>query len=654
MSLTRIAAERSMNLEPAGISARPPAPLVRAGLLTWCAATCLAAGLAPTAWAAPAAPPKISPKDNALYTVRNGLKSADFTARSMAYRGMVFDKGNKELKKILEDGITDPQWVVRTGVAWALYATGNPQWRKVIHDALTMPVLSPFEVLPLLDELAEKDAVSILLEVLADKEHEQHDKIIAALIARNRPLLTPLMVAALASKDGLVSGAAQKGIKKLDPILQVKTLDAIAKAQAANDAVTKLLIDIGVASDERQGVSYLAFAKTKDAAIVDKILVVRALHGDKSVGRALIALAVRSKDKDQLMALSAYVRIADKEDASGLKPILSQGPTPDILFQVYEILARAGDRSMQKEAQTLADSTDVDVRATGVFYLGWVGGAGRISDMHKYLADGIPGVRIAATRVLAHIGSPVSVGPLKEAMEAEHEEKVRLELIKALASIKHKDAYTALTFFTREKDNDVRRIVVRALAESGDSSVRAGLQNALNDNDVRIRSEAVRGFILSDVAKAADVWKRALRWLPRGVVLELTRELNKTMEGFIEMALAEGGKDDNTVLVREEALIALHLLPDAEERILFKLHDQTDDEDLKIRLLRQLLEMNKGKVADAIKSTALQSGIRSRVAAIRMLGKLKGDKDAAEFLNKFVEEPDERIRIAAALTILGG
>ncbi|MBI5609658.1 MAG: HEAT repeat domain-containing protein [Deltaproteobacteria bacterium] len=638
---------------------RPDFALITVRLTPICLG--LAAGLtaAPQiALAAPApaaaAPSKLTPKDNALNAVRSGLKSADFTARGMAYRGLVFDKGNKDLKKTLEDGTTDPQWVVRAGVAYALHATGNPMWRKVIHDALTMPVLSPLEVLPIIEELPEKDAVSVLLEVLADKEHDQHDKIVAGLITRNRALLSPFLVAALASKEALVSGAAQKALKKLDPVLQGKTLDALAKAQAANDVVTKLLLDIAQTTDERLAVPYLAFAKTKDAAILDRIVVMRALHGDRSVGKALIALAIRSKDKAQLEALSAYRRIADKDDAAGLKPILAQGPNPDILFQVYEILARSGDRSMQREAQTLADSTDVDVRATGVFYLGWVGGAGRISEMHKYLADGIPGVRIAAARVLAHISSPISVAPLKEAMEAERDERVRLELIKALAGIKHKDAYQALVFFTRERDPVVRRIVVRALAESGDNTVRGGLQNALNDNDVHIRAEAVRGFILSDVAKAADVWKRSLRWLPRGVVLELTRELNKTMEGFLELALSDAGRDDNAVLVREEALIALRLLPEAEQRILFKLLDATDDEDLKIRLLRQLLDMDKDKVAVAVKSTALQSGVRARVAAIRMLSKLKGDKEVPELLNRFMEEPDERLRVAAALTLLGG
>lgn len=602
----------------------------------------------------PPKPVKVDPKVNAQYVVRAGIKSADFTARGMAYRGMQFEKDKVEAKKLLEDGSTDPQWVVRMGVAQAFYGLGDARWKKVVHDALAMPVLSPLEVLPVLDDMADKDQLALLLEVLADKEHEQHDKIIAAVLRRDRPATAGLFVLGLASKEALVTQALLKAVPKISPVLQIKVLEAIAKAHAANDAVTKALLEVAGASDERLATSYLNFAKTKDAALQDKLTVMRALHGDRTVAKGMVALALRLKDKDQLMALQALRPIASKDDAMALKPILSQGPGHEVLFQVYELLARSGDRSMQKEAQNLAESTDVDVRATGVFYLGWVGGAGRIGEMHKYLQDGIPAVRIAAARVLAYIASHISVGPLKEAIEVEKDEKTRMELVKSLAAIKHKDAYQALMFFTREKDNDLRRVVVRALADSADAVVRQGLQNALNDNDSRIRSEAVRGFILSDVAKAVDVWKRAIRWLPPGVVLDLTRELNKTMEGFLELALSDGGKDDNGVAVREEALVALHLLPDAEQRILFKLLETTADEDLKIRILRQLLDMDKAKVAVAVKSTALQSGPRARVAAIRMLGKLKGDKEAGEFLLRFMDEPDERIRIAAALTLLGG
>ncbi len=604
--------------------------------------------------AGPAAPIKVDPKVSALFIVKAGIKSADFVARGLAYRGIAFDKNKEDIKKLLEDGSTDPQWSVLAGVVQAYYGLHDPRWKQIVHDRLTMPKNSPYEPLPVLDEMIEKDAIALLFQVLADKEHDQHDKIMDALISRNRGYTQALFVQGLASKDVLINQAVLKALAKVDPILQTKILDTVAKVHATNDNVTKVLLQIARTADERQPVSYLALAKTKDVALLDQITVMRARHGDKTVSKAMVGLCLRMTGKDQLAALVALRNIATKDDAAGLKPILNSGPSHEIIFQVYEILARAGDRSMQREAENLAESTDVDVRATGVFYLGWVGGAGRIGEMHKYLQDGIPAVRLAAARVLGYIASNISVGPLKEAIETERDEKARLELVKALAAIKHKDAYTALMFFTREKDVEVRRLVVRALAESGDAAVRQGLQNALNDNESRIRSEAVRGFILSDVAKAVDVWKRALKWLPIGVILDLTREMTKTMEGFLEIALAEADKDDTGVRIREEALIALHLLPLAEQPILFKLLEQTQDEDLKIRILRQLLETDKAKVAVAVKSTALQSTPRARMAAIRMLGKLKGDKEATEFLIRFMDEPDERIRIAAALTFLGG
>ena len=50
--------------------------------------------------AAPPAAPVLKARDQALYIVKAGLKSADFQARGMAYRGIAFDKTDKDLKKI--------------------------------------------------------------------------------------------------------------------------------------------------------------------------------------------------------------------------------------------------------------------------------------------------------------------------------------------------------------------------------------------------------------------------------------------------------------------------------------------------------------------------------------------------------------------------
>jgi HEAT repeat protein len=289
-----------------------------------------------------------------------------------------------------------------------------------------------------------------------------------------------------------------------------------------------------------------------------------------------------------------------------------------------------------------------------VFYLGWVGGAGRLGEMHDYLRDGIPSVRIAAARVVGYIASPVSVVPLRDRLDKERDDGVRIELIKALASIKHRDAYEGLMFYTREKNTELRQIVVRALAESGESLARPGLQNALNDSDVHIRTEAVRGFLLSDIAEAVKVWRRSLQWLPRGALLDLTRELGKTMEGFIEIGLFETRNDEAGVALREEAFIALQLLPQAQGPMLRKVEQITEDDDLRIRVLTRLFELEGSKVAVEIKTLAMSQSPRARIAGLRLLGKLKGDKEARDILEKALDEPDERIRIAAALTYLGG
>jgi HEAT repeat protein len=628
-----------------------PAFALAARLSTACLV--LASTATVTQAAPPAAASKLTPKDNAVFVLRSGIKSADFTARGMAYRGLAQDKANKEVKKLLEDGMTDPQWTVRRGVAEAFYALGDARWKKLVHEALALPVLSPYEVLPLLDDVAHKDATAVLLETLADKENGQQDVIVKALVGRNRPDLGEFLKTALTSKDPLVVQSVKKGIAQLDPVLQGKALDTVAKAAAGDDAVVTLLADIAAAADDRIPTPWLASLKPKDAKLQGRIVLLRANHGDKTVGRSLLALAKASTGKDKIEALQAYRKVIDKADVAAVKAQL-EGANSDVIFQVYEILARMGDRSMAADAQKLAESTDVDVRAPGVFYLGWVGGAGRLAEMHGYLKDGIPGVRIAAARVLGFIGSKVSVGPLRDALDAEQVPTVRIELIKALTGIHDKEGYLALIGYSKERDPELRRLIIKALAESGDKDVRSGLSTALNDNDPRIRFEAVRGFLLSDPAEAVKVWKRAIRWLPRGALLELTREMAKTMEGFLEIAVFDSARDEQGAAVREEALVSLHLLPEAEGRILHKVLNTSDDQDLRVRMLGRLFELEGKKVATEIKTAALGQQVRARVMAIRMLAKLKGDKEASELLVRFLDEPDERVRIAAALTLLGG
>jgi HEAT repeat protein len=379
------------------------------------------------------------------------------------------------------------------------------------------------------------------------------------------------------------------------------------------------------------------------------VVLARARHGDRAVGSAVLAIAAQRDDAGRLAAVEVYKPIASKEHAAALRGLLGEESSPALKLAVYEVLANLGDRSMVRAAEEMAAGTDVELRPVGVYYLGRIGGAGRIAEMHGYLRDGIPEVRVAAARVLAWIASPVSVAPLRAALESEQRRAIRMELLRALTSIKDKSAYEALVFYTREPDEGVRARVVRALAESGDKAARNGLQSALRDQSKAVRVEAVRGFILSDPANAPSVFKRAVGWLPRGSLIAMTREFGDGFDSYLELALVS-----SRIEMREEALEALSLLPKRQADLLRKVLASADDDDLRVRVLRRLFALLGGAVAADIKSMALSSSTRVRIEAIRMLGKLTKDKEAKELLVQFLGDTDQRVRIAAALTWLGG
>lgn len=582
-------------------------------------------------------------------TLLAGIKSADFQARGMAYTGIAYDKKNKEVRQLLKDGSEDPQWIVRKGIALGYLHLKDPAWRKVVLDALAMPTLQPIEVLAVFDDMAPKDAHSVLIEALSDKESERQNAIVDAIVLRNQPVTGALIAAAIGAKSKLARDAGLRALQQMNVLLHGTHLQFIAKAHGKDPDVVKIIV--GIAEQVRPGVdvSFLQQLKPKDKALEDRVTIVRAVHGERSVGKAVLRIAAGLEGDERVKALHVYRAIASKDDVAAVKALLGSGPSPRLALAVYEVLAMVGDRSMTAEAKELAMGTDVQLRPTGVYYLGRIGGAGRLPEMHDYLRDGIPDVRVAAARVLAHIASPVSVAPLREGLDNEREPRVKVELLKALAAIKDQRAYEALMFYTREDDDEVRRLVVRALAESGDKTTRSGLQNAVRDRSAEVRFEAIRGFLMSDPAQAVIQYKRALGWFPRGSILALTREFRDTFVSYLEIALFSERAE-----MREEAMDALNLLPQLRTELLKKVLTHSKDDDLTIRVLRRLFELEGKGIAMEIKTHALSSRPRVRIAAIRMLGQLGRDKEAVELLEANMSQPNPSVRIAAALTLVGG
>ena len=621
-----------------------PRAVTRAIILSLCLAL-----LATDALGARKRAAKPNPIRDAHSTLLAGLKSADFRARGMAYQGIVFDRKNREVRKLLKDGVEDPQWVVRAGIARGYMQLRDKAWRKVVVDALNLPTLQPFVVLPVLEHVKTKQAISVIVEALADKESERQPVIADAITSRNHDRTGQIVAALIGNKSPLVHEAGVRALKNMTSSLHAKHLITVAKKHGKRAEVAKILLDIGLNTRVGLDVSFLKYIKTKDSAVAAKVALTRGHHGDKSVSKAVLKFCDNAEGDELIKALKIYKGIAKKADAAKIKSLLGEDKDGRLTLAVYEILAEMDDRTMMRAADALAKGTNVHLRPTGVYYLGRVGGAGRLREMHEYLRDAIPDVRIASARVLAYIASKVSVPPLREGLDHEKNAAVKVELLKAMAAIKHKSAYEALRFYTREKQPEVRKLVVRALAESGDVAARQGLQIAIRDRSPDVRYEAVRGFLMSDPANAVRHFKRALGWLQPGAILRLTREFGPTFESYVQFALFS-----DRMAIREEAMDAIDLLPEQRTALLKRVMLKTDEDQLRVRLLHRLFELEGKKMADIIKQYAARAPMPTRIAAIRLLGKLKRDKGARELLIGTLNETNPNIRIAAALTLVGG
>ncbi len=626
----------------AALSPLPPA--VRA--LTSPLAALLALSLATPAIAATS-----SPADDARVIITEGVKAPDYLARAMAYEALALDRKVANARQLLKDGEEDPQWTVKAGVARAYMRLRDSSWQRVVGDAIGRATLDPREVLPVLDTLADKDAIAFLLQRLSDKELDRHDRIADALVAQAHPRLGAFLVAAIGHKEPLVQGVGKRAIASLNAVLHGDHLATVAAKSGGNPVVIDLLCTIAAAAPAGVDVRFLSMLKPPkgDTALAERVILARARHGDRAVGKQLLAIAATRPGDAKLEGVEIYKGIASKDDSEAIRGLLDESSSPRLKLSIYEVLANLGDRSVVKQAEEMASGTDSELRPVGVYYLGRIGGTGRIGEMHTYLKDGIPEVRIAAARVLAWIASKVSAAPLRDALDAETREDIRVEYIKALASIKDDEAFKVLVFYTRERDDLVRQRVVRALAESGSKTARNGLQTALQDRSKEVRVEAVRGFILSDPANAVQVFQRSLAWLPPGTLIAMTREFGEAFESYLELALFA-----KSIELREEALEALRLLPKKQPDLLRKVLATADDDQLRIRVLRRLFSVEGQKVATEVKAAALSTSTRVCIEGVRMLAQLRGDKEAKELILRSMAAADQRIRIAAALTFLGG
>lgn len=165
----------------------------------------------------------------------------------------------------------------------------------------------------------------------------------------------------------------------------------------------------------------------------------------------------------------------------------AEAPTPTDRLAARRVLSRA--------SQTLASSSDPQVRERAVMDLAASGHVAAIHPLQGALDDSNQDVREKAAMSLGLMSSPDVIPALIKALN-DPDSQVREKAALGLALRRDPRSVDALLGAMTDPDSQVREKVAIALGTSGDARAAAALEHALQDPDSQVREKAVAGLVL--------------------------------------------------------------------------------------------------------------------------------------------------------------
>lgn len=587
--------------------------------------------------------------ERAVATLEFGAKSGDFTTRAMAVKGM----GSAPKRRVLtavKDSVEDPQWQVRRAAISALLALKDKTWKLALIGAMQSEALDPaIEVLPLMEPLGIKTAVSLMQTALNDKGFPKPERYADGLKARGGDMMVAgyKMGLKLRNKDAQASFTANLAslplpdavplykavLAKQVPSIQVKVLDHILGAEAVTE------------------IGFLAkLLKSKDEAVRFRVAVALGLRGNNA-GKQLLIEAITGADRDKkLLALKAIRTIATRDIFDHLKAIVkATSSDTELLTAAYAVYAEQRYEKLAKHLdKRIASSTDLAQRAAAVRVIGRVKGRSALDTLHSLLGDGAPIVRREAAKAIGDIGQRMSLDPVAGALDREVDPATKIALIETLGAIRAPAAAPRLQMYIYDVETAVRRAVVDSLVAIRHEDTAAFLGQFLdNERDAGIRRTALYGLLELGPKRNLQAFHRAIGWIGAKEMHALVKTHKAAMLEHLKLALASD-RDE----LRSVAFDALQYLSKKQRTDLYsELALKSPRADLRVSALQALVDLQGSKARDVLTGLVTDRDMPVRVAAVEQLGLLR-DKRAAPQLIQLLNASEERVRVAAAAAVL--
>ncbi len=584
---------------------------------------------------------------NELYVVlEKGTRSPDMATRALAVENVALVKA-ETTKDYVIDALKDPQWVVRRAAIRTLVRLGNPAYRKDLARAVTDQSLyggarSP---LPLLLEMDRQEAFGLLIEI-AKKTGDVLPEVMAFLREKDRDFLMAFL------KEGkeipeirayLMQHLQEFGTPETFPLL-ASAIPSLEKAELLQ--VFAFLKTLGT----EYPMPFLGvYLKSADEEIQLAAAEVAAVRGDTVAVDILLPLCDYNEVKDQVRCLESLTGVAKHPDVvERAKMFLYGDPNAQTLYAAYDLLTTAGVEEIYDRIYKQINSTNTDIRATAVFFIGRVRGNRALPKLHELLADGNQMVRVRAIEAIGELRQAESVGPLESALMNEYDPEVRKKIVQSLGNIGDRSVIRVVSFLVT--DPTVKSEAVAALAGINHRDALLTLQNVMTNNySKEDRAVALRAMLRISAGEARPAFQRALGWLPPGFMAEMAKELGEAFLPHLKDALAGIHPE-----ARRDAVMAFRFMDQAKElEVLEQALFATKHGDLKTYILDRLVELKGVAALPILEAFYKDENMELRVRAIEHASSLiKPDGPELAKLKDLLLETEDTVRVAAAAAII--
>ncbi|MGB0588952.1 MAG: HEAT repeat domain-containing protein [Myxococcota bacterium] len=585
----------------------------------------------------------------AMATLEFGAKSGDFTTRAMALEGLGHGVKKKALP-LVKEGTEDPQWQVRRAAISALLTMKDSAWKGALVTAMQSENLqAESEVLPLMQPLGVKKAVSLMQGALNDKEFPKPERYADALKAVGGDLMVAAykMGLKLRNKDAqaaFASNLAGLPIPDALPLYKAILAKQVPSVQGA-------ILDHVLKSETTEDLGFLAkLLKSKDEAVAFRVAVALGLRGNAK-GKKLLLEAITGDNRDKkVMALKAIRTIATRDVFPHLKAIV-KNPKSDIelLTAAYAVYAEQRYDKLAKHLdKRIAESTELEQRAAAVRIIGRVKGSAALDTLHRLLGDGAAIVRAEAAKAIGDIGHRMSLDVVASALDRESQTDSKIALIETLGAIRDPKVANRLQMYVYDPSPDVRRAVVNALVAIRHADAAPILDQFLqNERDASIRRTALFGLLQLGPKRYFTAFQRAIGWIGADEVDSLVSTHKAAMLAHLQIALSSDRAE-----LRKVAFGALvHLSKGQRTKLYGELALKSTFRDLRVSAINALVELQGKKASDVLTGLVDDRELEVRVAALEQLGALK-DKRITPKLYQLLNASEERVRVASAAALL--